>query len=198
MTTTTNTMITKAVALLTAVRRQRWQRAGAGESAAEAGSTAAEAAATRQWRRWQRGDGGAVAVRPRSGVGGGGGGRWRQQRGGRRGGGSAAAAAVAVAATAWWRRPAWRRRWQLGGSLTLDVVAALREAWRQRGGGNGSAAAVAAALRWRATWQWRWQLGGSSLMAVHTWQWHICAAADAQPFLNKVFQFGIDCLILHM
>ncbi len=25
----------------------------------------------------------------------------------------------------------------------------------------------------------------------------ICAAADAQPFLNKVFQFGIDCRILH-
>ncbi len=22
---------------------------------------------------------------------------------------------------------------------------------------------------------------------------NICAAADAQPFLNKVFQFGIDC-----
>ncbi len=22
----------------------------------------------------------------------------------------------------------------------------------------------------------------------------ICAAADAQPFLNKVFQFGIDCM----
>ena len=25
----------------------------------------------------------------------------------------------------------------------------------------------------------------------------ICAAADAQPFLNKVFQFGIDCRIIH-
>jgi hypothetical protein len=25
----------------------------------------------------------------------------------------------------------------------------------------------------------------------------ICAAADAQPFLNKVFQFGKDCRILH-
>jgi hypothetical protein len=25
----------------------------------------------------------------------------------------------------------------------------------------------------------------------------ICATTDTQPFLNEVFQFGIDCLILH-
>ncbi len=97
--------------------------------------------------------------------------RWRQQRGGCQGGGSAAVAAVAVAATAWWRRPAWRRRRQLGRSVTLDAVAVLREAWRQRGGGNGSTAAVAAALQWRAAWQRQWQLGGSSLMAVRMRRW---------------------------
>ena len=39
MTATTTIMKTKATASLTAARRRRWQRAGGGESAAEAGST---------------------------------------------------------------------------------------------------------------------------------------------------------------
>ncbi len=102
--------------------------------------------------------------------------QWRHQRGGRRGGGSAAAVAVVVvvAAIAWWRRqPAWRRMRQLGRSATLDAVAALQEARRQRGGSNGSAAAVAAALRWQAAWQRRWQFGGSSLAAA-AWRQPSC------------------------
>jgi hypothetical protein len=81
------------------------------------------------------------------------------------------AVAVAVAATAWWRRPAWQWKRQLGGSVTSDVVASLWEVLRQRGGGNGSAAAVTAALRTRAAWQWQWQLGGSSLPEVQTRRW---------------------------
>ncbi len=31
------------------------------------------------------------------------------------------------------------------------------------------------------------------LLAMYVECSNICAAADAQPFLNKVFQFGIDC-----
>ncbi len=50
-----------------------------------------------------------------------------------------------AAAGAWWQWPAWRRRWQLGGSAILAVAAAHLEMRRQRGGGGGNNDALAAA-----------------------------------------------------
>ncbi len=74
--------------------------------------------------------------------------------------------------------------------MTSDVVAALWEAWQQRGGGNGSAAAVVAALRWRAAWQQRWQLGGRSLTAVRTQQWQRGRRQWRQRQLGRSGQLG--------
>ncbi len=74
--------------------------------------------------------------------------------------------------------------------MTSDAVAALREAWRQRGGGNGSAAGVAAALRWRAAWQRRWQLGSSSLTAVRTRRWQRGWRQWRQRQLGRSGQLG--------
>ncbi len=47
-----------------------------------------------------------------------------------------------VAAAAWQRRPAWRRRRQLGGSAILAVAAAHFEMRWQCGGGSMLVAAV--------------------------------------------------------
>ncbi len=53
-----------------------------------------------------------------------------------------------MAAALWWR-PAWRWRWQLGGSAILAVAAVRLEMLQQRGGGGGNNGALAAAA-WRS------------------------------------------------
>jgi hypothetical protein len=77
--------------LLTAARRWRWQRAGGGESAAEAGIVAAR---RRRWRRQRGGEGGGSAAMAAA----------RGRCGGRAGSEAAAAAARR------WRRQRGRRR----------------------------------------------------------------------------------------
>ncbi len=55
----------------------------------------------------------------------------------------------AVVAAAWRRRPAWRRRQQLGKSMILVAAAVCWEARWQRGDGGGNAALAMAAWRMR-------------------------------------------------
>ncbi len=51
-----------------------------------------------------------------------------------------------AAAAARWRRPAWRWKWQLGGSTILAVAEARLEMWQQRGGGGSNNGVLAAAV----------------------------------------------------
>ena len=53
-----------------------------------------------------------------------------------------------MAAMAAWQGPAWRQRWQLGGSAILAVAGARLEMRQQRGGGGSNNGMLAAAV-WR-------------------------------------------------
>ncbi len=99
---------------------------------------------------------------------------------------------------------AWRKRdFRGGGSALGSAWAAWRRQW-QCSGGSGSAVAGSLATAVAAWWQ---QLGGSCLAAAQPRQWQrqrrgSVGSRDKLSLLRllvliKVFQFGIDCLILH-